>query len=190
MAEADETANDRPAAPPAPAWSRYIMPIMIFLWIGFRMFGPEIQRFITEGTWPSGDEENVPAASVESPFELEQFLLTDSVVDGKPGSVKTNFSKSKDRRMILWSKWLAKGAAPDAEAPVPERIVEFVWIPPDGKPMSGKTSFTLLTPPEHGFIAVAEMQLGEFSPTGQWRVEPRTNNPNARNTPFVFTVGP
>ena len=185
MAEAEEASESRPAAPSAPAWTRYIVPITIFLWIAFRMFGPELQRFLEEGTWPGRDEENPPAASAVATIKLQQFVLCDSVVEGKPSTFKANFSKAKDRQVVLWTKWLAEKEVPDAE-----RAVEFVWYPPGGEPMSAKTSFAALAAPERGFIAVSELPLGEFSPPGRWRVEAQTSGPNATVVPFVFNVDP
>lgn len=157
-ADEESEPDTRPAAPPAPAWTRFVFPAIIILWFAFRTFAPEIKRFLGDVDEPGRD---VPAESASGAPELGRIVLCERVEQGQPVGERNRFSKSKDKLATVFTVWSGSGDA----APV-----QINWRSPKGSLLAGSQKVIQLSP-AGSFAVVGELPLGEFSEPGAWSVD-------------------
>jgi hypothetical protein len=174
--EEDATPEERPAPPPAPAWTRFIVPFMVILWIGIRMFGPNIQRFISGEPW---NEEPVPSEATAAAPQLHQVLLCERVVNGQPFGPREKYSKAKDQQATVFTAWTGTAEASQFQV---------IWQPPQGKPISGTQTIIFAGNGTRQFFVLGELPLGEFTAAGRWSVQIMVNGNTVASS--EFTVEP
>jgi hypothetical protein len=170
--EEEAAEGGRPAVPPAPAWTQYIVPLIFILWFAFRIFGPDIKRFLSGAP---GEEPSVPTESAAPAPELRRLVMCESVAQGQPVGPRSSFSRSKDKLATAFTAWTGE--------PRPERI-HFIWRSPKNKELTGTQKLIRLPAALGSFLLVGELPIGEFTEPGPWRIEVTVDDQTVASNEF------
>jgi len=163
----------KPVAPPT--WTQYIFPLILFIWIAYRMFGPEIRRFLSE---PRQDQRGVTSEAPVAAPELQQLLLCSQVEAGQPLDVRDTFSMASDKQMTAFTTW---GGLPGASR------FEFNWHSPSGKVLTAQVKLYQPAGAERRFVVYSELPLGDFAALGIWRVDVLRNGESVASHDFSIS---
>lgn len=165
---------ERPSVPSTPAWTQYIVPIIIALWLAFRMFGPNIQRFLDGKPW---EERESPAATAVAAPELRRVLMCEGVEQGQPVGARNRFSKSRDRAATVFTAWTGDSSMAK---------IQFNWRAPGGNVLAGSQQVENFPGARTTFMAYGELPLGEFTEAGSWSIEVKLNGEIVASQEFMI----